>query len=121
MKHNPISKNSDFARAYRHGRSYVHPYFVLYVNKNKVGITRLGITASKKIGGAVQRNRARRVLRAAVCAVLPAQVGGLDIVIVARAQTVQHKSTEIETCLRAMLKKADIKLTQAEHKRETML
>lgn len=113
MKHNPISNNSDFARAYKRGKNYVHPHFVLYVNKNRVGFTRLGITASKKVGNAVQRNRARRVLRAAVCAVLPAHVGSFDIVLVARALTKTLKSTELEQSLRGMLKKAGIQQNTA--------
>ena len=71
MRYTPVTRNSDFARAYKKGRSFVHPYVVLYVNKNRVGHTRVGITASKKIGGAVQRNRARRIIRSALYEVLP--------------------------------------------------
>ena len=50
---------------------------------------RLGFTASRKVGGAVQRNRARRRLRAAAAAVMPTHaVCGMDYVLVARADTV---------------------------------
>ena len=50
------------------------------------GPPRLGLTASRKIGGAVQRNRARRRLRAAAEAAIPlAGATGLDYVLVARA------------------------------------
>ena len=51
---------------YGRGKSYVHPHCVLYVAKNRVGYTRIGLTATKKVGHAVQRNRARRVMRAAL-------------------------------------------------------
>ena len=52
---------------------------------------RLGFTASRKVGGAVQRNRARRRLRAAAAAVMPAHAAhGMDYVLVARAETVSR-------------------------------
>ena len=76
MRYTPLTRNSDFARAYKRGKSYVHHHVVLYVNKNRVGHTRVGITASKKIGGAVQRNRARRVIRHALYQVLLGQEEG---------------------------------------------
>ena len=66
MRYCPITRNCEFARAYARGKAYVHPYVVLYVNKNRVGHTRVGLTASKKVGNAVTRNRARRVMRAAL-------------------------------------------------------
>lgn len=87
MRYHPLTRNNEFARAYTRGKSFVHPHVVLYVNKNRLGRTRVGITASKKIGNAVTRNRARRVLRAALYEVLPPDVGGYDLVLVARGQT----------------------------------
>ena len=87
MRYKALTRNNEFARAYSRGKSFVHPQLVLYVNKNRVGHTRVGITATKKIGNAVVRNRARRVLRAALCAVMPLDIGGYDIVLVARGQT----------------------------------
>ena len=74
MRYHPLTRNNEFARAYTRGKSFVHPHVVLYVNKNRLGRTRVGITASKKIGNAVTRNRARRVLRAALYEVLPPDV-----------------------------------------------
>ena len=58
MRYRPITKNKEFCRAYARGKAFVHPKLVLYVNKNRLGRTRVGLTATKKIGGAVQRNRA---------------------------------------------------------------
>ena len=80
MRYRPITRNREFGRAYARGRSYVHPKLVLYVNKNRLGHTRVGLTATKKVGGAVQRNRARRVMRAALYETLPYNVGGWDLV-----------------------------------------
>ena len=103
MRYRPITKNKEFCRAYARGKAFVHPKLVLYVNKN-----RLGRTPTKKIGGAVQRNRARRVMRAALYQTLPYDVGGYDLVFVARGQTVRCKSGEVAAAAAQLLKKAGL-------------
>ncbi|MDL2325202.1 ribonuclease P protein component [Ruminococcaceae bacterium OttesenSCG-928-A16] len=108
MQYTSLVRNNDFVRAYKRGKSWVHPQVVLYVNKNRAGGTRVGITASKKIGNAVQRNRARRVIRNALYKVLPQNAGPVDLVFVARGQTLRVKSTQLEPVLRKLLKQANI-------------
>lgn len=103
MRYCPITRNCEFARAYARGKAYVHPYVVLYVNKNRVGHTRVGLTASKKVGNAVMRNRARRVMRAALSEVLRGDVGRYDIVLVARGITPKLKSTKLVPVLKKLL------------------
>lgn len=90
-----LKTNSDFRRAYARGKTYTNPALVVYVLKNRAGICRVGITASKKIGNAVERNRARRVIRAAFYRLAPSVRQGYDLVFVARTRTVSKKSTEI--------------------------
>ena len=102
MRYCPITRNCELARAYARGKAYVHPY-VLYVNKNRVGHTRVGLTASKKVGNAVMRNRARRVMRAALSEVLRGDVGRYDIVLVARGITPKLKSTKLVPVLKKLL------------------
>lgn len=108
MRYTPITRNQEFVRAYTRGKSYVHRYVVVYVNKNRARCTRVGLTASKKVGNAVKRNRARRVLRAALCQVLPQDVGAADIVVVARGCTPALKSTQLVPVLEQLLKKAGL-------------
>ena len=48
MRYRPITKNKEFCRAYAQGKAFVHPKLVLYVNKNRLGRTRVGLTATKK-------------------------------------------------------------------------
>ena len=62
MRYRTLTKNKEFSRIYARGKSYVHPNLVLYVAKNRLGYTRIGLTATKKVGHAVQRNRARRIM-----------------------------------------------------------
>ena len=108
MRYCPITRNSEFARAYARGKSYVHPYVVMYVNKNRAGCTRVGLTASKKVGNAVMRNRARRVMRAALSEVLKGDVGRYDIVLVARGVTPRLKSTILIPVLEKMFREAGL-------------
>ena len=108
MRYEPITRNNDFVRAYTRGKSYVHSHIVLYVRKNRVGHTRVGLTASKKIGNAVMRNRARRVMRAALYQVLDRDLGPVDIVLVARGITPRLKSTKLAPTLQKLLRDAGL-------------
>ena len=95
MRYRTLDKNWQFNRVYGRGKSYVHPHCVLYVAKNRLGYTRIGLTATKKVGHAVQRNRARRIMRAALSEHLSQNIGGYDIILVARARTPYLKSTVV--------------------------
>jgi ribonuclease P protein component len=108
MRYKTLTRNNEFSRTYHRGKSFVHPHVVVYVNKNRVGHTRIGLTATKKIGNAVTRNRARRVMRAALCQVLPGDVGPVDIVLVARHATPRLKSQRLAVTLQKLLAKAEV-------------
>ncbi len=103
-----ITDNCDFRRAYARGKVFTNPALVTYVRKNRAGICRIGITASKKIGGAVERNRARRVIRAAYLALPETVTGHYDIVFVARTRTIRTKSTELIPVIRKHLRSAGV-------------
>ena len=105
-KFSTINKDRDFKRAYSKGKSFVFPYVVIYVNKNFRKGTRVGITASKKIGNAVKRNRARRVIRQAYLDLIDGKnLGNVDFVFVARARTPGVKSYDIKRCLKGLFEK----------------
>jgi ribonuclease P protein component len=80
----------------------------MYVRKNRAGSCRIGITASKKIGNAVQRNRARRIIREAFRQVSLPLKGNYDVVFVARTKTVFKKSTDIYNVMVPMLIEAGV-------------
>ena len=108
MRYRPIRRNSEFGRVYARGKSYVNPAVVLYVLKTRGRNTRVGLTATKKIGHAVQRNRARRVMRAALSEHLARNIGGYDIILVARGQTPHLKSTQLSKTLGKLFAKAGL-------------
>ncbi len=104
-----IKESYIFRRAYKKGRSFVSPYVVVYALKNRHNDIRLGITAGKKIGNAVSRNRAKRVIAAAFRQVLPQIPTGYDYIIVARTRILTVKSTVVADSILKQLSSADFK------------
>ena len=84
------------------------PALVVYAVRNRAGVCRYGITASKKIGGAVHRNRARRVIREALRTLDEPFTGNWDIVFVARSKTRHMKSTQIQNVMRDQLRRLGV-------------
>lgn len=103
-----LNRNGDFRALYHRGKSQVHAVLVTYVRKNRLGFCRAGITTGKKAGGAVGRNRCRRIIREAYRALLPGIEGGWDIVFVARHRTAEMKSTQIKRVMEAQLTKLGV-------------
>jgi ribonuclease P protein component len=80
-----LSRSAEFERVYKHGRSSANRHLVLYCFPNPATeAPRIGLSVSRKVGGAVERNRLKRLLREAFAAVEPELQPGHDIVVVAR-------------------------------------
>ena len=91
MRYRTLTKNKEFSRIYARGKSYIHPNLVLYVAKNRLGYT-----------------RARRIMRAALSEHLSQNIGGYDIILVARARTPYLKSTQLSKTLAGLMRKAGL-------------
>lgn len=112
-----LKDNKDFMTLYKKGRYIASEYSVIYVRPNGRPYNRLGITAGKKIGNAVRRNRAKRLVRLAYRNAELSLPVGIDLVIVARTKLTEISSDEycgymekrgvpdIERCVRKMQKK----------------
>ena len=103
-----LKENRDFRRLYRQSLSYVGPALVVYLKENRAGLSRIGITAGKKLGTAVKRNRAKRVIRVAYRTLLPDFKKNVDMVVVARKRATFIKSQEAVEELKSLLEKAEI-------------
>src|SRR5919106_6040944 len=81
-----LSRSGEFERVYREGRSHANRHLVLYAfpRSDQDGEPRLGISVGRKLGGAVERNRVKRLLRDAFWASADDLEPGHDFVIVAR-------------------------------------
>jgi len=80
-----LSRSAEFERVYRRGRSTANRHLVLYAFPNdSTDRPRLGLSVSRKVGGAVQRNRVKRLLREAFARTEHELKPGQDVVVVAR-------------------------------------
>ena len=97
MKSQTLKENKDFRRLYYRGESKAAKTLVTYAMKSRRNNCRIGITTSKKIGNAVERNRSRRVIRAAFYELEPRIKGNWDFVFVARGMTSKVKMQDVLT------------------------
>ena len=103
--------NKEFRTLYYHGASFVDPLLIVYARKNRLGLTRIGITTGKKVGKAVQRSRCRRIIRAAYALYAPSVKPGYDLVFVARSRTVGSTSTALAEVLGRAFAKLGVLMT----------
>ena len=88
-KRGRLSRSGDFDRVYREGESHANRFLVLYTFPREASEaggddTRLGISVSRKVGGAVERNAVKRALREAFWSISPQMSRAHDFVLVAR-------------------------------------
>jgi ribonuclease P protein component len=103
-----LTRSTDFKRVRRTGKSYAHPFVVLVVQTSETPRVRVGVTAGRSVGGAVQRNRAKRLLREAMRPLLPDLPPGQDLILIARPALLAKSLQEIQRVLTDLLHRAHI-------------
>lgn len=110
-----LSRSAEFERVYRQGRSSANRHLVLYAFPNpSVQAPRLGLSVSRKVGGAVERNRVKRLLREAFDQEREGLSGGHDLVVVARPEVKELAEREglagVDAALAELLEKAGLRV-----------
>jgi ribonuclease P protein component len=109
-----LTQSTEFKRVRRYGKSYAHPLLVLVLLPNDDDKTRVGVIAGRAIGNAVQRNRAKRLLREALRPILTQLRPGWKIVVISRKPILAATLPEIQTSLRKLLTRANVLITNNE-------
>ena len=102
-----LKLNHIFRRLYS-ASGHANAYLVLYARKNRTGLNRVGVTVSKKLGGAVVRNRVRRRLREVYRLNEDAFAPGWDIVVVARSRSIHADFGKLTQAYLSLAEKAGI-------------
>ena len=103
-----LRRRQDFARLRRDGRVYHHRLMRLSLLSNDLAHNRYGVIVTKAIGGAVERNRTRRLVREAVRLLHPQLKPGFDVVIIARPGLGGQPFREVWRIVKDMCRQAGI-------------
>ena len=92
----------------RLGKSFAHPLIVLIVLPNTMEKSRFAVSAGRTIGNAVRRNRAKRLIRAALQPLVPDVNPGWDLLIMARKPIISATYSDIQKALVYLLDRANL-------------
>ena len=106
IRYSSITKPEDFATTRRNGLVFKNQFVVIFINKNNSQVTQIGLSVSKRIGNAVNRNKVKRRLRS--ISSLIDIVAGVDILIVARLKAPIATYRELSDSILNLMKKASI-------------
>ena len=111
-----LTRSGDFDRVFRNGRSHAAREFVVYAfPRSGDGTARLGLSVSRKVGGAVQRNRVKRLLREAFALESETLPEGLDVVVIARPDANALAEREGMAGVRRVLSELLVRLADQDH------
>lgn len=103
-----LKKNLEFKKVYKQGRSVANRIAVMYILHNSTPHRKAGFSVSKKIGGAVQRNRLKRLFREVYRLNQACLINGIDLIFIARHAAKEASFQELTKAFHDLFKKARI-------------
>jgi ribonuclease P protein component len=103
-----LTNSSDFKRVRHTGQSFAHPFVLLIVSTNQLDHVRIGFTAGKLVGNAVQRNRAKRRMREVFRLLLPQVSPGWDVIAIAKPAILSASWDELQSAISSKLVQAGL-------------
>ena len=103
-----IKKAHEFSRIYKRGKYHVGKHIILYVMAGNCGINRIGVTASKKVGKSVIRNRMKRLVKENYRFFEPFLFTGYQLVFVVRSVNSLPNYRVINQEMKYLFKKAGV-------------
>lgn len=108
-----LRRAEDFARLRQSGKTIQNRYILLSHASNGLAHNRYGLVTSGRVGGAVMRNRMRRLLREVVRAVQPQMRVGHDVVLVVRTPLTQQPFDSISRIVTDLFRQADLMIVES--------
>lgn len=103
-----LTKTTDFKRVRHTGKSYAHPLLVLVALSNELAQARVAVSASRSVGNAVQRNRAKRLMRECIRLQMPYLAPGWDLVFLARSKISGAAFNNVQDAVLTVLERAKL-------------
>ena len=108
-----LKRHKEFRYTYRVGRSSSGGLFTLVYAKSRVPSVRIGFSVSKRVGNAVQRNRAKRRMRACVTPMLAHLKGNCNLIVVAKPDVLEAPFSKLSTELETLFKRCGVWVDEA--------
>ena len=103
-----LKRHKEFRYTYARGRAQSLPLFTLVYAKSRSESVRVGFSVSKRVGNAVQRNRAKRRMRAALTPMLSHLAGGFNVIFVAKKDVLDAPFSELGAQMEQLSRRAGL-------------
>ena len=108
-----LKRHKEFRYTYRVGHSLSSPLLTLVYARSRNETVRIGFSVSKRIGNSVQRNRAKRRMRAGITPMIPHLKGGCNLVFIAKPEVLEAPFSELQSQTETLLKRSGAWETEA--------
>ena len=103
-----LKRHKEFRYTYARGRSHSLPLFTLVYARSRNASVRVGFSVSKRVGNAVQRNRAKRRMRAALTPMIANIAGGFNVIFVAKPEVLEAPFADLGKQMETLLRRAEL-------------